>query len=480
MEKHSEAIETLKRLHQQWSQETVEQVEDIPESGSNRKYFRLRSSSKTSVGTFNPDRKENIAFLHLSEHFAQKNLHVPRIYAQDLDAGVYLQEDLGDLSLYDLLLRERDASGGFSSKLVEIYKQVLSELVLFQVQGAENLDFSICYPRAAFDMQSIRWDLNYFKYYFLKLAGIPFYEQELEDDFKNFASFLLTSNVGCFLYRDLQSRNIMLKDGRPYFIDYQGGRKGAPHYDLASLLFDAKAEIPEDIRQELTDHYLEVLSRHIPIDKQRFQQYYQAYTLVRVLQAMGAYGYRGFFEGKAHFLESIPYALKNLARLLEEWAVPLEMPELMRVLRQLPDSPKLLEISDAQNLTVEILSFSYRDGIPTDTAGNGGGFVFDCRWVHNPGRYPEYVLLTGKDPEVVSFFEHRGEMRELLGHASALVDKAIENYKARGFRHLQVCFGCTGGRHRSVYAAERMAERLLQDKRVRVRLTHLKNPHLNE
>ena len=452
--------------------EEVNLFEQLPASGSYREYARIKSMHYQVIGAYNHDIKENRAFLEFSAHFLSKGIPVPRIHAVSLDQRSYLQEDLGNTTLFDFLSKVRETEG-FSAKIVEEYKKVLRQLPRIQLVAGKDIDYSICYPREVFDKQSMMWDLNYFKYYFLKLAKIPFDEQALENDFEQFSDYLLAADGHAFLYRDFQSRNIMLKDRQVYFIDYQGGRKGALQYDLASLLYDAKADIPDAEREELLEFYLEELSQYKGIDRQKFKSLFDGYVLIRVMQAMGAYGFRGFFEKKQHFLKSIPYALKNLEALLEKNTIEIELPELFKVLQAVGDSPFLKSISSANDrLTVRISSFSYKKGIPKDRSGNGGGFVFDCRAIHNPGRYLEYKQFTGKDPEVQQFLEAKSTMAEFLAPVVSLVSHSVEVYLERGFNHLSVSFGCTGGQHRSVYAAEKLAEYLRNNYPVTVVLQH--------
>jgi hypothetical protein len=317
------------------------------------------------------------------------------------------------------------------------------------------------------------WDLNYFKYYFLKLAKIPFDEQALEDDFQAFSDYLLTAPSDCFLFRDFQSRNVMLKDGKVYFIDYQGGRRGALQYDLASLLYDGKADIPPEIRTLLFKYYLHELRNYLPVNEHEFTFYFNGFVLIRILQAMGAYGFRGFYEKKEHFLKSIPFAIRNLQNLLPDLNLPVDIPELRNVLLLLTGSEALKDIGQARSiLTVKITSFSYKKGIPEDPSGNGGGFVFDCRAINNPGRHIEFKFLTGKDPEVQKFLQKNSEMKWFLKPVKTLVEQSVTNYLERGFTHLSVSFGCTGGQHRSVYAAEKLAAHLRNNFNVNVVVVH--------
>ena len=453
--------------------EEVSIFEPLPASGSYREYARIKSMHHNMIGAYNNDVKENKAFFEFSAHFLKKDIPVPHIYSISADQKCYLQEDLGNTTLFEFLTKVGETEG-FSDKIVDEYKKVLRQLPRIQLVAGKDIDYSICYPREAFDKQSMMWDLNYFKYYFLKLAKIPFEEQALEDDFQLFSDYLLEADNNAFLYRDFQSRNIMLKDRQVYFIDYQGGRKGALQYDLASLLYDAKANIPEAEREVLLEFYLDELNQYKDVDRQKFKSHFDGYVLIRIMQAMGAYGFRGFFEKKEHFLKSIPYALKNLETLLAKHTVEVELPELFKVLKAVCESAFLKSISsESDRLTVMVSSFSYKKGIPKDPSGNGGGYVFDCRAIHNPGRYIEYKYLTGKSPEVQQFLEEKSTIAEFMASVISLVTSSVEVYLDRGFTHLSVNFGCTGGQHRSVYAAEKMAEYLRNNYPVTVVLKHI-------
>ena len=454
-----------------FQEENIE-IEVLPPSGSYREYIRLSGPHFKAIGTWNEDVKENTAFIGFSQHFRSKGINVPQIYDYNPDSCIYLQEDLGDETLFSFLtaIREKD---GFSNEITSIYRKVIRELPKIQILAAVDLNYEFCYPRDAFDRQSMMWDLNYFKYYFLKLAKISFNEQLLEDDFTTFADYLLQAESNFFMFRDFQSRNIMLRNGEPWFIDYQGGRRGALQYDLASLLYDSKADIPEQVREELIELYLEELDAIHPVDRGEFLQYFYGYVLIRMMQAMGAYGFRGFYEKKEHFLKSIPFALKNLDVVLGKMTLPVHLPELIRVLKSLHESASLRNIAPKQTeLTVAITSFSFKKGYPGDPSGNGGGFVFDCRSVRNPGKYEQYKSLTGKDEAVIRFFEEDSDMEEFLKPAFTLVERTVQKYIERGFSHLAVSFGCTGGQHRSVYSAERMASCLRNKYPVQVVIHH--------
>jgi len=462
----------LHELFEQWAGEKAASITPLPQSGSDREYYRVSSENRSAIGAYNPDHKENMAFLSFSKHFYNKGLAVPKIYIEDTENNMYLLEDLGDITLFSYLSKKRTFDY-FPGELIEVYRQIIAEIPKFQIVAAKDMDYSVCYPRASFDKQSMMWDVNYFKYYFLKLAKIPFDEQRLEDDFHTFTDYLLDVDRDYFLYRDFQSRNVMLVNGKPYFIDYQGGRRGALQYDLASLLYDGKADIPQDVRNLLLEYYIGEVSKYINIDKEKFVAQYYGYVIIRIMQAMGAYGFRGFYEKKEHFLLSIPYALKNIEWLLANVHLPIQIPVLMDVLHKLTQSDWLKKLGKPKSgLTVSISSFSYRKGIPEDKTGHGGGFVFDCRALHNPGRYPEYKQFTGKDKPVIAFFEKEKDVAEFLDLIFTMVDKSVDVYKKKQFTNLMVNFGCTGGQHRSVYCAERLAAYLKQNLDINVELRH--------
>ena len=468
----NEVKNEIVELFEHHFQEKVDSFTMLPPSGSYREYCRLANSSRSVIGAFNADVKENTAFLSFTNHFREKGLSVPEIFAVSSDLKKYLLEDLGNVTLFDFISETRE-SEGFSETIVAEYRKVLKVLPRIQIVAGKDVDYSVCYPREAFDKQSMMWDLNYFKYYFLKLAKIPFDEQALEDDFQAFSDYLLSAPSDYFLYRDFQSRNVMLKNGGVHFIDYQGGRRGALQYDLASLLYDGKADIPQEVRSQLFRFYIAELKNYIPVNESEFTSYFNGFVLIRIMQAMGAYGFRGFYEKKEHFLKSIPFAINNLKNLLPELNLPVELPELLNVLQLLTQSETLKEIGQVKsNLTVRITSFSYKKGIPSDPSGNGGGFVFDCRALNNPGRYAEYKNLTGKDLKVQQFIEQNSEMKLFLKPVKMLVEQTVKNYLERGFSHLSVSFGCTGGQHRSVYAAEKLAAWLRNNFPVNVVLVH--------
>ncbi|HFB99979.1 MAG TPA: phosphotransferase enzyme family protein [Phaeodactylibacter sp.] len=464
----------LSQLFEQWAGVPPTLVLPLAPSASPRIYYRLSNGNKIAVGAYHTNYKENVAFLSFSKHFKEKGLPVPEIYMEDIEKNIYLQEDLGATTLYSYLLEKGDL---FPDYLIQIYKKVVEQLAHLQIEGGDGLDYSVCYPRASFDKQSMLWDFNTFKYYFLKLAKIPFDEQTLEEDMHRFSDYLLETNCDNFMFRDFQTRNIMIKNGQPYFIDYQGGRKGALQYDLASLLYQSKANIPQDIREELLQHYLSEAEKLSPIDREKFKEYFYGYVLMRCIQVFGTYGFRGLYERKEYFIKSIPFAIRNVKWILENTTLPIDIPELKKVLSAVVHT-KAFEPFDkikgaSSLLTVTVRSFSYKKGIPKDNSGHGEGFVFDCRFIHNPGRYEPYKKLTGRDEPVINFLQHHSKMSELLNETYRIVDKAVENYIERSFTNLNVNFGCTGGQHRSVYAADELAKHLREKYGVKVVLEHV-------
>jgi aminoglycoside/choline kinase family phosphotransferase len=475
-------MDVLKKLFERHFHLPVERMQalqgDLGASG--RKIIRLIGEKVSAVGVQYGVREENVAFLEFSRHFRRHGLPVPEIYAEDLDHGAYLEEDLGDTTLFEFLSKNRSGEN-IAPQVVEAYRQAVAVLPRFQVEAGRDLNYNVCYPRASFDRQSIVWDLNYFKYYFLRLAGIPFNEQALEDDFGRLTDFLLTAPRDYFLYRDFQSRNVMLRGAQPFLVDYQGGRKGALQYDIASLLYDAKADLPPELRRQLLDHYLDRLAGFIELDREAFMRHYYAYVYVRVMQALGAYGFRGFYERKAHFLQSVPYALKNLRWLLRNVELPVALPTLMDALKSMLASEKLQSHTpQSENLLVRIFSFSFHRNLPQDDTGHGGGFVFDVRSLPNPGREERFKALTGKDAPVIDYLNQQESVRQFLAGVIPLVDSSVNNYQQRGFKNLMVSFGCTGGQHRSVYLAEQLAKRLRGRKGVDVVVRHLELEQLGK
>ena len=475
----TDPTDILQNLFHEWAPEKGIEILPLPEAGSYRKYYRLSGQHKHAIGVFSPDTKETEAFISFTNHFRQIGLNVPEIYAFDQVSNCYLISDLGDLSLLDHLERNR-VDGRPSAETLELYRQAIAGLPRFQVDAARNLDFSVCYPSGEFDGRSMRWDLNYFKYYFLRLLKVPFNEAALEDDFDRLIMYLLQSGSSFFMYRDFQARNILIHEDKPWFIDYQGGRRGPLQYDLASLLFQVKASLPYDFRSEMLYWYLQNLKKYIHIDEQKFIDDYHGFVLIRLLQVMGAYGFRGYFERRAHFLQSIPYAVENLRWLLANVKFRIEMPELMKALNgisktdiYIPESP------EADTLTVSVNSFSFKNGSPPDYSGNGGGFIFDCRALPNPGRYDHYKKFTGLDESVIQFLDREPSVAKFLQYVYKIVDQSIMEYRRRGFSNLQVNFGCTGGQHRSVFCASRLAAYLEENSSIKVNVYHQEMKNLS-
>lgn len=468
-------MDVLRRLFEQHFQTPMQRAEPLQGKlgGSGRHIVRLFGQDVTAIGILHGVREENVAFIEFSRHFRRHGLPVPEVFCESLEHGAYLEEDLGDKTLFEFLSENRSGEQ-ITEQVVQAYRTAIRLLPRFQIEAGRDLNYRVCYPRASFDRQSIAWDLNYFKYYFLRLAGIPFNEQALENDFARLTRFLLSAEHSYFLYRDFQSRNIMLRNGQPFFLDYQGGRKGALQYDVASLLYDAKADLSPELRQQLLGDYLEALSNFTDVSAEIFMEHYYAYVYIRIMQAMGAYGFRGFFERKSHFLQSVPYALKNLRWLLHNVELPVALPSLMEAFKRIVASEKLQSLSsETHNLVVKIFSFSYHRGIPKDETGHGGGFVFDCRGLQNPGREDRFKSLTGRDEPVIEYLNREEAVHQFLDSATSLVDASVSNYQSRGFKNLMVSFGCTGGQHRSVFMAEQMAKRLRGRPGVDVVVRHL-------
>lgn len=466
-------MEQLLKLFEDTFGFSPEEIVPLSGSGSNRRYVRMAGKECSCMGVAGTDRLENEAFLTIARHFRAEGIAVPEIIAVSDDRMTYIQEDLGDVLLSDMVA-SANKSGGIPDDgiLADLLCRTMACLPKIQLQGADGLDFSVCYPQPSFDRRMVMFDLNYFKYCFLKPSGLEFNEVRLQDDFERFADDLLKDDTDTFLYRDFNARNVMVKDGTPYFIDFQGGRRGPIYYDVASFIWQARARYPENLKQKMLESYMEALLEYTEIDRDEFDQRLRLFILFRLLQVLGAYGFRGLMEHKAQFVVSIPPALESLEELLEDSFD--DYPYMTEVLREMARLPRFR--SDAENdgrLEVKISSFSYKKGIPEDLSGNGGGYVFDCRSIHNPGRYEPYKKLTGRDEPVIRFLEDDGEILGFLDHVYGVVDPHVETFAGRGFTSLMVSFGCTGGQHRSVYCAEHLA-RHIADKypHVRVRLVH--------
>ncbi len=445
-------------------------IQPISQAGSPRSYFRFFNNKSSILGVYTENIAETETFLYYSEVFSKLKLNTPEVYAVSEDKTCYFIEDFGDDLLLDLLLK-RKTEDFIPREIKDLYKKSLSALINMQVKASESIDFEKAYSIKEFNAQSIIFDLNYFKYYFLNPCGISYNEKKLQDDFEEFASQLEQTNLKLFMFRDFQARNILVKNNEVYFIDYQGGRLGAPEYDLVSLLYQAKAELSEDAKLELKDYYFSNLSKHFTINKKDFDASFFRYAYLRVLQTFGAYGLRGLIEKKQHFLDSIVFAIKNLNSLLNLHSLGDGLFELKRILKELGQTNKFEKLI-FDEFTVQVCSFSFKKGFPDDKSGNGGGFVFDCRGIHNPGRYPEYRSQTGKDKAVIEFFKTKTDIDDFVEKAKLTVNSTILNYKERGFNSLMINFGCTGGRHRSVYCAEAMAKYIKEEFEVSVVLNH--------
>lgn len=463
-------MEILKQLFHLHIGQQAEACHPLTPAGSPRRYYRLNAEGYSVIGVVGTSLKENEAFFAIAQQMRSQGLPVPEVYAVSDDRMCYLQEDLGDTALFDLLT-DAQRQGAYNDSIIELLRTVMRLLPDIQWCTAKDFDFTNCYPSPELNRRGIQWDLHYFKYCFLKATGLEFDEERLEDDFEHLASVLLQDDSNTFMYRDFQSRNIMIRDGKPWLIDFQGGRRGPIEYDLVSYLWQARARFTPEMRDELIKEYVRSASRYRSFDEETFVQRLQYFILFRTLQVLGAYGYRGYFEHKAHFIQSIPLAIENLRTLLNENDFT-DMPYLVTLLRDMTSLPLFTPYKEETELTVRITSFSYKKGIPEDSSGNGGGFVFDCRAIHNPGRYNEYKQLTGRDEPVISFLDKEEAMHNFLNHVYSIVDYSVEKYRERGFKNLMVNFGCTGGQHRSVYSAEHLAEHLSEKYGVRIILEH--------
>jgi aminoglycoside/choline kinase family phosphotransferase len=513
-------MERIAQIYQQLTGKAPQCIVPLAGAGSNRQYFRVYGSDELStfncqlstvncqlstvncqlstvnslIAVIGTNQEENEAFIDLAKRFKEGNLPVPAVLAVSDDKMVYLQEDCGDVSLYAFIAKHRQADGTLDAEALAALKATIRELPRFQLlpfaqlstgNSQQSTFFSHCYPQQSMDKTSIMFDLNYFKYCFLKLKGVEFNEFKLQQDFERLTDDLLQDQEDTFLYRDFQSRNVMLKDGKPYFIDFQGGRRGPIYYDVASFLWQSSANFSDEVRNLLIDEYLDALNAQLstfnfqlstcslPLAPYSFKNRLHLFVLFRILQVLGAYGYRGLWEKKAYFANSIPQAIRNLQKELTLGTCD-SYPYLKGVAQSLIDLNAAEEKRRAGegHLVVDIFSFSFKKGIPDDQSGNGGGYVFDCRSTNNPGRYDEYKSLTGLDQPVIDFLEQDGEILTFLDSVYHLVDFHIARYIQRGFTHLQVSFGCTGGRHRSVYSAQHVAEHIHEKFGVEVHLCH--------
>lgn len=463
-------MKQLEELFKQYTGRKCLSCEELPQSGSNRRYFRLKAEGISLIGAMGTSVEENKAFVSLANHFKDVGLNVPEVYTVSSDKVYYLQEDLGTVSLFDAIASGRQ-KGSYSAKEVALLKKTMALLPKFQFEGGWDLDYSVCYPQPEFDEKNVWFDFNYFKYCFLKTSGLEFSEIKLHQDMEKMCSDLLGVMRGStFMYRDFQARNVMLKDGKPYFIDFQGGRKGPFYYDIASFVWQARANYSDELKEILIGVYKKELKKYVMVSEKEFNHDLRLFVLFRTLQVLGAYGFRGYFEKKPHFLQSIPFAIENLRKLIKKPFV--EYPYLQQVLTELTKMRQLKDLRRDVTLEVHIFSFAYKKGIPMDDSGNGGGYVFDCRGLENPGKFERYKTFTGLDEPVIKFLEDEGGIKKYLANVYDIVDPHVKRFVERKFTHLQVCFGCTGGQHRSVYCARHLADHIAKKFNVRVKLTH--------
>ena len=468
--------ESIRALYVQWKAENPVSLDVLPQSGSERRYFRLFDDRNSYIGTYGANIKENEAFIYFSKQFVTKGLAVPQILAVSEDKQYYIQEDFGSISLLNKL-----EEAGFTPAVYDLFRKSLEALATLQVKGDKGLDYQQCLTNKEFGKQAIMADLLYFKYYFLDALRKPYDKQKLMDDFEALSNYLTHTEYKYFMFRDFQSRNIMVKeDNSVHFIDYQGGMKGAPQYDVASMLWQARANLPDEWKYNLLEDYIDAFENTIgqSVNRNIFQNQYNGYVLIRLLQVLGAYGFRGLFERKAQFLTSIPLALKNLKEFYVNQSLGIVVPEFNRVLNlcvadEIIDQFTPVQATEKTPLLVKVKSFSYRNGTPVDDTGNGGGFVFDCRGILNPGRLDRMKTQTGRDKEVKDFLEQQTKMTEFLNSVFDIVDISVEDYIKRDFESLSISFGCTGGQHRSVYAADALVRHLKNKFKVKVELKHL-------
>lgn len=464
-------MKELEKLFEEYTRQKPDSIYELPSSGSNRRYFRITGSGMSLIGAKGLDMAENLAFMEISKHFKLKGLPVPQVLCASRDNMYYLQEDLGDITLFNTIRQGRETSN-FSPDEVALLKKTIATLPKIQFEGGKGLDYNICFPQPEFDERNVWFDCNYFKYCFLKTTGIEFSEIKLHDDLTKMAADLLEDgNEETFMYRDFQARNVMLVDGNPYFIDFQGGRKGPLYYDLASFVWQAKANYPTSLKEELIETYREALKKYVDIPEETFYRKLRLFVLFRTMQVLGAYGFRGYFEKKPHFLQSVPFAIDNLRKLIQEQPFE-EYPYIQKLLEELTNMRQFSDLRVERKLEVRIFSFSYKKGIPVDTSGNGGGYVFDCRAINNPGKYDHFKHFTGLDKEVIEFLENDGEVTKFLAHVYDLADAHVTRYMERKFTNLMFSFGCTGGQHRSVYCAQHLAEYLAKKYNITVIVYH--------
>ena len=469
-------IDGIVQLYKSWKGEEPLEIDVLPQSGSDRRYFRLHiANGDTLIATSGNNIKENEVFIYFANHFHSKNIPVPEIFTVNENRDIYLQEDFGDVSLLNILEKK-----GYVPEVYQLFKESLSQLARLQILGDKDIDYNLCLTNSEFGKQAIMADLLYFKYYFLDALRKPYDKQALIDDFEALSNYLTHTEYKYFMFRDFQSRNILIKETNAHFIDFQGGMKGAPQYDVASLLWQARANLPDEWKTNLLEDYMDAFETLTgdTLDRTIFRSQYNGYVLIRLLQVLGAYGFRGLFERKAQFLTSIPQALNNLKAFIDDNSVGISVPEFKKILEICVDEEIIkrftpIRADESTPLVVKICSFSYKKGIPPDATGNGGGFVFDCRGIENPGRYEEYKTIHGRNKPVMDFLERQTRMQDFLNSVFDIVDISVEDYIRRGFTNLSVNFGCTGGQHRSVYAADALARHLKNKYKVQIDLCHI-------
>jgi aminoglycoside/choline kinase family phosphotransferase len=467
------AVPLLNELFRKWSDAEIESIVPLPESGSYRQYYRITAGKKQVIGVYNHDNRENHAFIYLDKHLLMTGNKVPEVYISNLKKHVYLEQDLGEVTLLDYLEKVRMDTNSIEETL-RIYKAVIDAMPGLQIEATHHLDYSNCYPRAEFDAQSMMWDLNYFKYCLLKPLKIGFYEQDLEDDFQMIVNWLMKADRNSFMFRDFQSRNIMIRENDLYFIDFQGGRNGPLQYDLASLLFEAKTHLSENIREQLLDHYLSVFSnRYSWFRPEVFLKYYFGFVYLRLMQAMGAYGFRGYIERKPLFLQSLPHAIQILTWLTHKEPFPLKLNSLPDVFEQLISQPQTKEYKTMHDvLKVSLNSFSFVNGIPHEHSDHPGGFVFDCRFITNPAQFEKYKHLTGKDKPVIEFLASKSDVKTFIKNVCRIIDQSVASSRKKRLHDLTINFGCTGGKHRSVFISEQIAHYLKKYPDLHIEIRH--------
>ena len=463
-------MKQIEQLFEQYTRQKPTQIYELPSSGSNRRYFRVSGEGISLIGAKGLDVDENIAFMEIAKHFKLRGLPVPQVLCASADKFFYLQEDLGDQTLFNTISAGRE-SGNYSEEEKTLLKKTIALLPKLQFEGGKGLDYNICFPQPEFDERNVWFDFNYFKYCFLKTTGIEFSEIKLHNDMQKMAEDLLEGeHAETFMYRDFQARNVMLVNNEPYFIDFQGGRKGPFYYDLASFVWQAKANYSSELKEELIQTYKDALKKYVDVPDDVFNKKLRLFVLFRTMQVLGAYGFRGYFEKKPHFLQSVPFAIDNLRKLIAEPFT--EYPYVQQILTKLTQMRQFSDLRAEKKLEVRIFSFSYKKGIPTDDSGNGGGYVFDCRAIDNPGKYDHFKHFTGLDKEVIDYLEADGGVTKFLTNVYDLADAHVKRYMERKFTNLMFCFGCTGGQHRSVYCAQHLAEYLAKRYNITIKLYH--------